>query len=188
LSIFGNLGFLVTGEFDAEAPERKHYWQTMCSRGQNTYRQYHLFNNDWPKQIPEGTTQEHQMSHTQQPHGRQDAYGYQPAPGVRAPTKKRRVFLWVFLAIQALFVIWLVTGLATVQTGATHAQLASACYHHAWSPLFKSQTDCVTHYGGALTGAGDAGKAIGAGLIVVFWVVVDIILGISYGVYKLARR
>ena len=128
------------------------------------------------------------MSHTQQPYGRQDAYGYQPAPGVRAPRKKRRVFLWVFLAIQALFVIWLVTGLATVHTGATQAQLASACYHHAWWPLFKSQADCVTHYGGALTDAGDAGKAIGAGLIVVFWVVVDLLTVIPWLVYRLATR
>src|SRR6185312_11626421 len=36
---------------------------------------------------------------------------------VTAPRRKRRVFLWVFLAIQALFVAWLVTGLATVHTG-----------------------------------------------------------------------
>jgi hypothetical protein len=106
----------------------------------------------------------------------------------RAPKRKRRIFLWVFLAIQALFIIWLVVGLASVHTAPTAAQLAQGCYNHKWYPLFKSQADCVTHYGGALNAAGTAGKAIGAGLIVVFWVVVDFFLGLGYGIYKLASR
>ena len=105
-----------------------------------------------------------------------------------APRKRNRVFLWVFLGIQALFILWLVTGLATTHAGATQAQLAQGCYNHHWWPLFKSQADCVQHYGGALTDAGDVGKALGAGLIIAFWVAVDVILGIGYGIYKLARR
>jgi hypothetical protein len=147
------------------------------------------------------------MSHTRQPYGAQEPYGqqpqygypqqqgYPPQPGYYPqpqaqphPRRKRRIFLWVFLAIQALFLIWLVTGLATVNTAAPASQVSAACYHHAWWPLFKSQADCVTHFGGALTDAGDAGKAIGAGLIVVFWCVVDVILGVTYGVYKLSTR
>ena len=40
----------------------------------------------------------------------------------------------------------------------------------------------------ALNDAGTAGKAIGVGLIIAFWMVVDVILGISYGIYKLAQR
>ena len=75
-----------------------------------------------------------------------------------------------------------------MQTGPTHAQLVSGCYHHNWWPIFKSQADCVTHYGGALTSAGNVGKGLGAALIVLLWVVVDVILGVSYGVYKLATR
>ena len=47
-------------------------------------------------------------------------------------------------------------------------------------------------YGGMVVrlkgGAAKTGTAIGAGLIFVAWVVVDIILGISYGVYRLATR
>ena len=46
----------------------------------------------------------------------------------------------------------------------------------------------MTHYGGALTDAGNVGNGLGAAVIVVFWVVVDIILGITYGVYRLAMR
>lgn len=114
-------------------------------------------------------------------------YGYHG--GERPPRRKRRrVFMWVFFAVQALFILWLVVGLATVHTGPTTAQLASACYHHHWWPLFKSQADCVTHYGGALTSAGNLGKGIGAALIIVLWMVVDVILGVSYGVYRLATR
>ena len=104
------------------------------------------------------------------------------------PRRKRRVFLWVFLAVQALFIAWLIIATATVHTGPTAAQLAQGCYSHNWWPLFKSQADCVQHYGGALNSAGTAGKAIGIGLVVMFWCVVDIILGIGYGVYRLATR
>ena len=83
-----------------------------------------------------------------------------PAPARR----KRRVFLWVFLAVQAIFVLWLITGGITADHGVTHC----------------TGPDCK--------GATEAGSAIGIGLIVVFWMVVDVILGIGYGVYKLARR
>jgi hypothetical protein len=110
-----------------------------------------------------------------------------PAPPQK-PKRKRRVFLWVFLAVQVLFIIWLVTGLATVHSAPSTAQIAQVCGHHGWFPLFKSHADCVTHYGGALTDAGNAGKAIGAGLIVLFWVVVDFFLGLGYGIYRLASR
>ena len=119
--------------------------------------------------------------------------GYQPGPGrghaaAAAPRRRRRVFLWVFLAIQALFIIWLVTGLAGTNTAAPHAQVASACFHHGWFPLFKSQADCVTHVSRALTQAGDVGKGIGAALIVVVWVVVDFFLGLGYLIYRLSTR
>jgi hypothetical protein len=57
-----------------------------------------------------------------------------------------------------------------------------------WWPIFKSQADCMTHYGVALQDAGNTGKALGAGLIVLTWVVADFFLGVGYGVYKLATR
>lgn len=46
----------------------------------------------------------------------------------------------------------------------------------------------MKHYAVALRDAGDAGKGIGAAIIIVSWMVVDVILGVAYGVYKLARR
>jgi hypothetical protein len=119
-------------------------------------------------------------------------YGtYPQAPAyqqVMPRRRNRRVFMWVFLVIQVIFLVWIIAGVATAHTGPTHAQLVQGCYNHNWYPLFKSQADCVKHYGGALNTAGEAGTAIGVGLVIALWVAVDVILGISYGIYRLASR
>lgn len=105
------------------------------------------------------------------------------------PRRKRRVFLWVFLAVQALFLIWIIAGLASHPAGPTAAQQAAQqCANGGWQGLFKSQADCQVHYAHGLAEAGNVGKGIGAALIVVFWVVVDFFLGLGYGVYRLASR
>jgi hypothetical protein len=78
--------------------------------------------------------------------------------------KKRHVFLWFFLTLQVLFIIWLVSGSIT----ANHD--VAAC-----------TTDACT------TGA-EAGSGIGIGIILFVWVAVDIIVGGTYGIYRLARR
>jgi hypothetical protein len=126
-------------------------------------------------------------------------YGYLPPPppqasprrgqAYRPPRRKKRVFLWVFLAIQVIFVIWLIAGIATKPGGQSVAQqVAQACGHGGWSPLFKSHADCVKHYAVALNVATDTGKGIGVAIVVLIWVVVDFFLGVGYGVYKLATR
>ena len=43
--------------------------------------------------------------------------------------------MWAFLAVQALFIIWLVAGLASVYAAPTSAQLAHGCYNHNWYPV-----------------------------------------------------
>jgi hypothetical protein len=99
------------------------------------------------------------------------------------------VFLWIFLAIQALFILWLAAGLATKPAGpSVAAQTAQVCAHGGWRGLFTSHADCMRHYAVALNDATDTGKGIGAALIVICWFVADVILGISYGVYRLATR
>ena len=119
-------------------------------------------------------------------------YGYQQGwqqPPAAPPKKKRRVFMWVFFAIQAIFIIWIITGIASHGTGPTAAaQAAHQCANGGWQPLFKSQADCVKHYSVALNDAANTGKGLGVALIVVFWVVVDFFLGIGYGIYRLASR
>lgn len=112
-------------------------------------------------------------------------YGQPPVPQRR----KRRVFLWVFLAVQVLFLVWIIAGLASHPPGPTAAQQAAQqCAGRGWYPLFKSQADCQQHFGHALSEAQTAGKGIGVALIVVFWVVVDFFLGLGYGIYRLASR
>jgi len=110
-------------------------------------------------------------------------------PGEVKPRKKRRIFLWVFLAIQALFIIWTITGVASHPSGPSVAtQTAQVCANGGWQGLFKSHADCMKHYAVGLSDASNTGKGLAVALIVVIWVVVDFLLGVTYGVYRLARR
>jgi hypothetical protein len=105
------------------------------------------------------------------------------------PRKRHRVFPWVFLAIQVLFLVWIITGLASHPAGPTTVQQAAQqCANGGWEGLFKSQADCQVRFANALNDASDAGKGIGAALIVVFWCVVDFVTGISYLIFRLARH
>jgi uncharacterized membrane protein len=83
---------------------------------------------------------------------------------MRTPGRKRRVFLWVFLAIQAGFIAWIITG--------------AAAGHGSCSGL--SARDCAD--------AADTGKSIGVALIVILWCVADFLLAVIYGIYRLARK
>jgi len=77
--------------------------------------------------------------------------------------KKRHVFRWFFLAVQVLFVLWLVSGLNAV---------ADNCDGKTGQVLEARQ-------------AGTAiGTGIGVGLIIVLWAGVDIILGVSYLIFR----
>ncbi len=95
---------------------------------------------------------------------------YQPYPGQQpgAPAKKkRRVFLWVFLAIQALFVIWIIAGVAS-NTG--------------------NAVDCGSLTQDQCNDTRNAGTGIGVFLIIVVWFIVDFLIGLGYVIYRLAKR
>jgi hypothetical protein len=125
----------------------------------------------------------------QQPAWQANPQAYYPQQQPAAPRKKRRVFLWVFLAIQVIFIIWIIAGAASNPAGPTTAQQAAQqCAGGGWQGLFKSQADCQVHYAHALNEASAAGKGIGVALIVVVWIVVDFFLGLGYGIYRLASR
>lgn len=81
--------------------------------------------------------------------------------------KKRRIFLWVFLAVQVLFIIWIIAG-ASSGSG--------------------QPTDCGSLSARACNNASDAGTAIGVVLIILVWCVVDFLMAVIYGVYRLASR
>ncbi|MGY1746757.1 hypothetical protein [Blastococcus sp. SYSU D00695] len=80
--------------------------------------------------------------------------------------KKKHIFRWVFLAIQALFLIWIIGGVGNVSD------------------------NCDGEVGTALD-ACQAGTAVGAGIgvamIVFLWVAVDVILGITYLIVRKKR-
>lgn len=80
------------------------------------------------------------------------------------PVRKRRVFLWFFMAVQVLFILWIAAGAGA---GGSSCQTLSA---HA----------CAT--------AADVGHGVAIAVQVVAWVVIDVLLAVIYGVYRLARR
>lgn len=89
------------------------------------------------------------------------------APPQPAPKKRKKVFFWIFLGIQVLFLIWVIAGISQASGSQNNCQYLSA-------------KDC--------NNASDAGTAIGVFLIVIFWAFVDFILGVSYLLYRLARK
>jgi hypothetical protein len=109
------------------------------------------------------------------------------APQQAKPRRKRRVFMWTFLAIQTIF-IGLIVLYATESTGPSHAEVVQGCANGAWQGLFKSYHDCMIHYAAGLNGAGHAGQAIGIGLVIFLWVAADVILGVGRLVVVTARR
>jgi hypothetical protein len=119
-------------------------------------------------------------------HYRQQPGGYMPPPAA-PPRRKRRVFLWVFAAVQALFLIWLITGLVgTGHTAPSTAELLNECKQFA--DLYSSHAQCMRTQSQLDSDASGAGRGIGAALIVVLWIVVDFFLGLGYGIYRLASR
>jgi hypothetical protein len=88
--------------------------------------------------------------------------GQQPPPGwVPAPQQRRRrrpVFMWVILAINALFLVWLITSLGG----------ESSCEGMTGDELSACQT----------------GEGIGKGIvffvILLLWALVDVILGVIF--------
>ena len=97
---------------------------------------------------------------------------YYPAASFEAapvPTKKRkRIFMWVFLAVQVLFVIWIIGGVGSADT--------------------PSAADCGSLSAQTCQDAADVGTGIGVALIILLWFFVDCFLAVGYAVYRLARR
>ncbi|HET7356892.1 MAG TPA: hypothetical protein VFJ09_09495 [Nocardioidaceae bacterium] len=83
------------------------------------------------------------------------------------PKKKRRVFMWFFLAVQAIFIIWIIAGIASGS---------------------GQPTDCGTLDAKTCNAASDIGTGIGVALVFGFWIAVDFLIALAYGVYRLAKR
>jgi hypothetical protein len=81
---------------------------------------------------------------------------------------KWRIFRWLFLALQLSFVGWIVSVL--VNTSSSHAK--KAC---SYTSAVLAQA-CKDVY--------NAGRSADIVVIVAIWVAVDVILGMSYLVWK----
>lgn len=83
------------------------------------------------------------------------------------PKKKRRIFMWFFIAVQVLFLVWIFSA------GASGAGQPS---------------DCGTLSADTCNTASDIGTGIGVMLIIGVWIVADFLLALIYGVFRLAKR
>jgi len=84
--------------------------------------------------------------------------------------KKKRQYhvgMWLFLLLQVLFVVWIISAIA----------------QGAGAP-----TDCHGLDTKSCNDAESAGTAIGVGLVVALWVAVDVITGMVWLVVHFARR
>jgi hypothetical protein len=80
---------------------------------------------------------------------------------------KFRIFTWVILVINLLFLIWVISAIASASGDATDCGTLS-------------QADC--------NAANDTGVGIAVFLIIVFWAFVDVILGVLWLVTRSRRR
>ena len=84
--------------------------------------------------------------------------------------KKKRLFMWFFLAVNVIFLIMFISGLSTAGDNDCASQVTE----------YFTQADCEA--------ASGVGTALGAGMLVAFWLAVDFILVLIWAVVKLARR
>ncbi len=75
------------------------------------------------------------------------------------PYKRKRVFLWLFLAVQAIFIILLIVAITTAHNTVSpqSAEVLNQCGNNGWQGLYKSYQDCLTSYSRTLSNAGNAG-------------------------------
>ena len=89
------------------------------------------------------------------------------------PKKKKRIFMWFFLAVQFLFLIAIISAISSSGDAS-----AAACAGQVNE--FFTQEDCE-----AATGVG---TGIGVFMIVVAWALVDFLLAVTYFVRVAASR
>ncbi|MFI1815181.1 hypothetical protein ACH414_33070 [Streptomyces sp. NPDC020422] len=77
------------------------------------------------------------------------------------------MFLWAFLAIQVIFLIWIIVAAASGS---------------------GTPEDCGTLDRQTCNDAESVGTAIGVGVVIILWAAVDIVLGVTYAIYRFTRR
>jgi hypothetical protein len=90
-------------------------------------------------------------------------YPQQPPQAQKPPRKRRRVFMWFILAVNVLFLWWIIAGVGGN---------ADNCAGEVGQAL----EDCQT--------ATNIGTGIGVVFIIFLWAMVDVILGVIYFVTR----
>jgi hypothetical protein len=111
------------------------------------------------------------------------SYGYVPPPESLLPTittptpqrRKRRIFMWIFLAIQALFIIWLIAAIISVNS---HGGITAYCQKAANSQYIGVH---------GCNDAASTGSALGFIALFGVWIGVDFLVAVPYLIYRLAR-
>ncbi len=114
---------------------------------------------------PSGDVARHVRRAARQAGSRTASRTAEQGPAGPRRAQERRVFLWTFLAVQALFLLWILPGSALLAPG-----------------------DCGTLDAESCEAATAVGTGIGVFMIIVFWMMVDFLLAVGYGIYRLARR
>jgi len=107
--------------------------------------------------------------------------------GIVKPCKRRKIFLWFFLALQLIMIIWIASA-AGSSDGPTSAEIAQFCGGNAWQGLFTSYGDCVQHGAVGIQAAHSVGKGLAVATLVIGWVIVDFLVSVTYGIYRLVTR
>jgi hypothetical protein len=110
-------------------------------------------------------------------------------PGYGVPGRLP-VFPWFFLAVQVLFLVLVIAAALASDHGTAEAvshQVARSCLNGAWQGPFTSQRACLEHFHVALPQGQDLDPGLSPGLVAIAWLVADVLLGLGYGLYCLAR-
>lgn len=143
----------MSQNYDPRQPQQPPPWDGSGYSQQDYYQQQPLVQPNVQQHIP--------------PQWQQYPPGYgQPQYAPPQPAARRhRVFPWIFLAIQALFIIWIISAIVSV-----HGTTVDC------NEQYVTQSEC--------TNAANAGAAIGVGIIIFLWALVDVILGVGYLVMR----
>jgi hypothetical protein len=124
------------------------------------------------------------------PEARPPAPPVAPQPPGYGLQRRLPVFPWFFLAVQVLFLVLVIAAALASDHGTAEAvshQVARTCLHGAWQGVFTSQRACLEHFHVALPQGQDLDPGLSPGLVAIAWLVADVLLGLGYGLYRLAR-
>jgi hypothetical protein len=100
------------------------------------------------------------------------------------------MFPWFFAAVQVLFLVLVIAAVLASDPGTAAAighQAARSCLHGAWLGRFPSLRACLAQHHVTLPAGQGVDPGLSAGPVAATWAVADVVLGLGYGLCRLAR-